>query len=321
MNTGRIFPYQAFLLLLLLSSLFISGCPFIDTEDQVEEARFAACYEFLERPDGLSGLQEMYDFQFDAVYGMAIGLTHEALRAGDVEAAMGYATDGKIRELDLVKLEDDRGFFTNYFPAPVIREEVLERYPRIEGIMAEVAASLDTDTILRLNYLVDIELEEPQEVAREWLLEQEIISAVPEREIEGEPVIVGSKDYTEQKNLGQITLLALRNAGIPVIDSTKLGGTRKNRSILLSGGIHIYWEYTGTAWAYFFKEEIIDDAEEVYRRIALEDAEQGLIWLDYANIDNTYVIMMRREDAEKLRITNISQLAEWVRQVQHQRLD
>ena len=290
--------------------------------DPARPVKFAADHEFLEREDGLQALEETYGFHFDEVYGMAVGLTHEALRAGDVDAAKGFATDGKIKELALVKLEDDRGFFPAYHPAPVIREPVLERYPEIAEIMAAVARSLDTDTMLSLNYLVDIERYEPEEAARDWLLAEGLVSGTPQRPVDGEPVIVGSKDFTEQLILGQIALLALADAGIPVGDSTGLGGSEANRSALLKGTIHMYWEYTGTAWHIFYEaEEAITDPDEVFRRIARKDAGEGLVWLDYAPFNNTYTIMMRREHADELGIVTISQLAGWARRVQACRLE
>lgn len=57
--------------------------------------------EFIAQEEGFEAFAQTYDLHFDRVYELVIGLTHEALRAGDVDAAIGYATDGKIKELDL----------------------------------------------------------------------------------------------------------------------------------------------------------------------------------------------------------------------------
>jgi len=141
-----------------------------------EEVEFAAVHEFMVREDGLPALEETYGFAFDEVHDMAIGLTHEALRNGEVDAAMSFATDGKIEELDLVNLEDDKKFFPVYNAAPVFRAEVLEQFPEIEDIMADIAPRLDDETMIYLNYRVDVEGYEPDEVAEEWLLEEGLIS-------------------------------------------------------------------------------------------------------------------------------------------------
>ncbi len=148
----------------------------IEQQEKGHGVEFATDHEFMVREDGYPALQELYGFEFDRVHDMAIGLTHVALRDRDVDAAMGFATDGKIAELELVNLEDDRGFFPVYNPAGVVREEILEEYPEIADILGEIASRLDTETMIHLNYLVDVEGYEHDEAAEEWLLEQGLIS-------------------------------------------------------------------------------------------------------------------------------------------------
>ena len=292
-----------------------------EAEEELEEqlgVAFATNHEFMVREDGLEALQETYDFAFDRVYDMPTGVTHDALREGYVDAALGFATDGRIEALDLVSLEDDRGFFPVYNPAPVVREKVLEKYPQLTESMAEIAGHLDTETMIRLNYLVDIEGYTPEEVAFKWLLDEGLIAGETAEAAGGEPVVVSSKTFTEQLVLGQITLLALEHAGIPVEDSTGLGGesaTKVNRNALLMGNSDLYWEYTGTAWMIIHEEKmVISDPEKVYSLVKERDREKGLIWLDYAPFNNTYTIMMRKEHAEELGIETFSELAQWVRQ-------
>ncbi len=147
-----------------------------EQQEAGEIVEFATDHEFMVREDGYPALQELYGFEFDEVYDMAIGLTHEALRDGDVDVAMGFATDGKIAELELVNLIDDQEFFPVYNPAPVFRAEMLEEYPEMENLLADVAALLDTDTMIHLNYLVDVEDEDPRDAARDFLLEHGLIT-------------------------------------------------------------------------------------------------------------------------------------------------
>ncbi len=299
----------------ILLAVLLSGCRPSGPEE-APGVKFAADPEFVEE-GGLSALGEAYDFQFGKVYPLAIGLTHEALGAGDVDAAKGNATDGKIKELDLIALKDDKAFFPALNPAPVIREEVLAEYPEIADIMAGIMARLDNQAMIDLNYEVDIELQEPGEAAFQWLLEKGIIPKNPSPLQEGSPVVVGSKDYTEQMVLGQITLLALQSAGIPVLDGTGLGLTEANRNALMAGTIHMYWEYIGTAWNVIFQEEeVLTDSVEAHSLVKERDAENGLVWLDYAPVNNTCAILMRREHAGELGISTISQLARWVKEVQ-----
>ena len=309
--------YLLFLVAVLLA-VVVTGCSAEENGDvPLKEVKLAASHEFINEPEGLASLEEAYDFQFDLIYEMAIGLTHEALRSGDVDTAIGYATDGKIEEIGLIKLEDDQNAFPARNPAPVIRSEVLEMYPEIKPVLGELAPYLDHITMTHLNYLVDIEEKNPADVAKKWLLDKELIDeSVPEPEAVV-PVKVSSKEFTEQHILRHITLLALENAGVPVVDMEQIAGTENIRSALLIGTIDLYWEYTGVAWNTIYdQEDVITDPELVYDLISEKDMEQGLVWLDYAPLNKTYTVMMIREQAEALEIVTISDLADWVRQVQ-----
>ncbi len=155
-----------------------------------EEIIIAAEHEFMVREDGFPALGELYGFEFDGVADMAIGLTHVALRDGDVDVAMGFATDGKIAELNLVNLEDDMQFFPVYSPAPVLRADVAENLYRetedgekvpvefneVADLLNQIGPLLNTETMIHLNYLVEVEEEDPEDVARQWLIEQGLIS-------------------------------------------------------------------------------------------------------------------------------------------------
>lgn len=142
-----------------------------------DEITFATDHEFYARPDGFPGLEELYGFQFprDKVLTMDPGLTYQALRDGQVQVAMGFATDGRIEAYEFVNLEDDQHFFPVYNPAPVVRQEVLEKWPEIEEVLGEIGPQLDTETMINLNYQVDIEEKEPADVARAWLTEKGLI--------------------------------------------------------------------------------------------------------------------------------------------------
>lgn len=124
---------------------------------------------------------------------------------------------------------------------------------------------------------------------------------------------VGSKDYAEQLILGQITLLALEDAGYKVEDKTNVAGSDKVRSALKKGELDVYWEYTGTAWLMHLQHDVaITDSVECYEKVKKADAEENLIWLDYAPFNNTYTIMMRRSESKKLGIKSISDLSAYV---------
>lgn len=133
--------------------------------------RFGTGPEFYARPDGYKPLQKKYDFKFprDKIIKMDDGLLYKALKDGQVDVAMGFATDGRIKGFDLVALEDDLNFFPVYNPAPVVRKETAEEYQELESIFSALAEKLDTQTMTDLNYAVDGEHKSVADVAHEWL--------------------------------------------------------------------------------------------------------------------------------------------------------
>jgi osmoprotectant transport system substrate-binding protein len=139
---------------------------------------FATDAEFFARPDGYPALQALYGFEFPEgqVQKMDPGLTYAALKEGDVRVAMGFATDGRIKAFDFIALEDDKQFFPVYNPAPCVRQEVFEKYPELEDILAPVAAALTNEEMVALNCAVDVDQRSPEEVAKQWLIDQGLIS-------------------------------------------------------------------------------------------------------------------------------------------------
>lgn len=136
---------------------------------------FASSYEYFLRPDGLAGLQEYYSFEFDDIAIMDEEIICVKLSEGEYPAAMGFATDGRIAELNLVVLKDDLKYHPAYNCAVTIHQQLLEQHPEIEEILNQVVPLLDDETMSTLNASVDIDGNEPDEVAREFLLEKGLI--------------------------------------------------------------------------------------------------------------------------------------------------
>jgi len=127
----------------------------------------------------------------------------------------------------------------------------------------------------------------------------------------GEIIRVGSKDFTEQLILGQITLQALAAHDIPVADQTNIAGTENVRSALENADIDLYWEYTGTAWMMIFGYELIsgETPAQLFARVYERDAQNGITWLNYAPMNNTYALAIRAETAETYGLRTLSDLA------------
>lgn len=132
--------------------------------------RLGAGHEFIERPDGLPGLQRAYGgFHFASVKITALGLKYKALLAGDVDVALAFSTDGEIDADKLVVLEDDRHFFPPYQVAPVVRLDALKRFPKIASALDPLRPFISNEAMRRLNWRVDGNREEPADVARDFV--------------------------------------------------------------------------------------------------------------------------------------------------------
>lgn len=127
-------------------------------------------------------------------------------------------------------------------------------------------------------------------------------------------IVVSSKIDTEGGLLGNVILLALENAGLPVQNRLQLGGTPIVRDALLSAQIDIYPEYTGNA-AFFHNEgesPVWKDAAKAYARAAELDKPKELVWLDAAPANNTWAIAVRRDVAEANHLGTMSEFGAWV---------
>ncbi|MCK8604327.1 glycine betaine ABC transporter substrate-binding protein [Desulfoferrobacter suflitae] len=127
--------------------------------------------EFWERPDGFKPLMKYYDFRvpYDKIKKMDSGLVYKALKDKNVDVSMGFATDGRIAAFDFVTLQDDKSYFPDYSPAPVVRKEILDKYPDIAAVLQPIAENLTTEQMQLLNAAVDVDHKDVSAVAKEWL--------------------------------------------------------------------------------------------------------------------------------------------------------
>lgn len=127
-------------------------------------------------------------------------------------------------------------------------------------------------------------------------------------------IVVSSKIDTEGGLLGNVILLTLQNAGLPVQNRLQLGGTPIVREAITSGQIDIYPEYTGNA-AFFHNEadsDVWKDAAKAYARAAELDRPKGLIWLDASPANNTWAIAVRKDVAEAQKLDTMTSFGAWV---------
>jgi len=157
----------------------------LDLADYVNsggEVYMATGDEFAQRPDGIPAFEETYGFdltedQLLIIAGGTPAQTEQALNEGanGVNMAMAYATDGALKAYDFVVLEDPFGAQPIYAPTPVLRGEILRTNPEISGILNPIFRALDNETLQTLNATVEVDGENPVDVAQAWLTENGFI--------------------------------------------------------------------------------------------------------------------------------------------------
>lgn len=130
-------------------------------------------------------------------------------------------------------------------------------------------------------------------------------------ELDGATLTVGSKDFTENIVLGQITMKVLQAHGAEVEDKTNIKGSVTTRQALTSGDIDLYWEYTGTGWISYLEHTTpIADATKQYEEVRDEDLTKNkIVWLEPAPLNNTYALALREDTATELGLTKLSDIA------------
>ena len=132
--------------------------------------RLATIPEFLSRPDGLPGLQRLYGgFHFASVRTYDIALKYQALLTGAADVATAFTTDGTIASAHLVVLEDDRRLWPAYNVAPLVRNSVLARDPRISAILDAISPAITDSAARAMNAQVEAQGRDPAEVAAAFL--------------------------------------------------------------------------------------------------------------------------------------------------------
>jgi len=306
---------EGFLALLgLVAALASAGC---GGGDQLQPAFDA---EFMSRPDGYEGLKEHYGFSFNLEpKQMDPGLMYRSCADGAVDVIDAFATDGRIPAYELKVLEDDKGFFPPYYAAPLVRAEVIEEHPGLEEILNGLAGKISNKAMQELNFEVDEKGRKAREVAREFLVAEELVApdAKPGSGSEG-TVTVASKHFTEQEILGEMMAILIEcGSDIGVERNLNLGGTMICFNALEAGDVDLYAEYTGTGLVNILERKVIADPDKALE--AVQEAfrkKWDLVWCEPFGFNNTYTLTMREAQADELGIETISDLAAYVKKNQ-----
>ncbi len=139
------------------------------------ELVFGAEYDFFEREDGFNALSEAYGLAFKKNVDMDNGLKYQALLDKKIDVMTVFTTDGQLSDPRITVLEDDKNFYPSYMAGMVVRIDTLSKHPELNKVLSELEDRIDEETMSSLNFEVEIEGERPEEVARKFLIREDLL--------------------------------------------------------------------------------------------------------------------------------------------------
>ncbi|MFC9873261.1 glycine betaine ABC transporter substrate-binding protein [Nocardia salmonicida] len=150
----------------------------------VAERTFCVDDEFFSRSDGFIPMLQKYGIPYNDPNGVPVGnvtrmdagVVYTATAKGEpCHFGMVYTTDGRVKNLNLVVLDDDKKFFLPYSGTAVVRGAVLDANPELRELLGTISELLTDDLMRELNGRVDIDGEDPADVAYDWLKSANLI--------------------------------------------------------------------------------------------------------------------------------------------------
>ncbi|MBF1161645.1 MAG: ABC transporter permease/substrate-binding protein [[Eubacterium] sulci] len=139
-----------------------------DLKKVEDRLRAGFTLEFNDREDGNRGLETVYGLKLN-IATMEPALRYSAIKSGDIQIIEVYSTDPEISKYKLKLLKDDKHLFPPYQGAPLMRAELLKKYPELEKILNKLSGKITEQQMSMMNYEVGIEGKSAEVVARDFL--------------------------------------------------------------------------------------------------------------------------------------------------------
>ena len=196
------------------------------------------------RQDGYLGLTSKYKLKIHTVV-ISDAVMYKAAFEKKLDVISGYSTDGRLKAYNLVTLNDDKKIFPPYYAAPVVRMDVLKKYPDLLPVLNLLSGKINDSIMTELNYKVDYLKQSPEKVAKDFLTEKKLWK-IPQTGKNG-TIRLGSKIFGEQYILINMYKMLIKGyTDLNVETKTGLGGTKICFDALNNDQIDMYPEYTGT---------------------------------------------------------------------------
>ena len=169
--------------------------------------------EFMKRADGWGALARRYELPHGDVRGLEHALAYEALAKGVIQVTDLYATDAKIRKLQLRRLEDDLAHFPQYHAVFVYRVELERRAPALVAALRSLKGAIDETAMTNMNAQVELNGRSEGQVGADFLAKERGIRS----RVRDQSVVQDVTRYTlEHLNMVAVSLAAAMAVAIPL---------------------------------------------------------------------------------------------------------
>lgn len=275
-------------------------------ETVASQLTFGGPPECPDRPFCIPGLERVYGIEFEEFKPLDVGgpLTVEALRNGDIDVALLFSTSSVIGDEGWVVLEDDKNLQAAESITPVVRTEVLD--DTITERLDAISAALTTENVTELNGRVEIDGEDPADVAADFLEENGLLEG-PDGSGD---VTVGAVAFAENQIVAEMYAQTLEDAGYSVDRQLTLDSREILQPALENGEIDIAPEYLASLLLFLDPEaEATGDPEN--NRSLLEPLleEKGQTLLESSEANDTNALVVTQETADQYSLSTTSDLA------------
>lgn len=260
-----------------------------------------------ERPFCLPGLEETYDLEFESFQPLDVGgpQTVNALKNDRIDVGLLFSTSSAIVANDFVVLEDDKGLQQAENITPIVRSEVLD--DTIEASLNAVSATLTTENITELNGRVEIDGEDPADVAADFIESEGI---APEGSGSGD-LTVGAVAFAENQIVAEMYAQVLEEAGFSVDRQIDLRSREILYPAIKSGEVDIAPEYVGTLTLFLDPEsEGGSDGEALRTELEPLLEKDGISILEISEANDTNAFVVTQETADEFGVSSLSDLAQ-----------
>jgi osmoprotectant transport system substrate-binding protein len=195
------------------------------------------------RPFCEPGLKETYGIEFGDFKALDLGgpLTVQALKNGQIDVGLLFSTSSAISANDFVLLDDDKNLQQADNITPVVNSDVAD--DTLLGLLNDVGAALTTETMTNLNGRVEIDKEDPADVAQTFLEDQGISG---EGASGSGDLTVGAVAFAENQIVAEMYAQVLEQAGYTVDRQLDLGSREVLYPAVKAGEVDVAPEYLGS---------------------------------------------------------------------------